>query len=78
MLGDNMKCKIGDLIDEKGLRRKFIANKMGITPQQLSNWIHERNYPTIDKAFKIADLLGCKVDDLYERVENMKDPGNEA
>lgn len=64
-----MKCEIGRLIDERGYRRKFIADKMGVTPQQLSNWIHERNYPTIDKAFKLADLLGVKVDDLYTKKE---------
>lgn len=62
-----MKCKIGKIIDEKGYRRKFIAEKMGVSPQQLSNWINERNYPTIDKAFKLAGLLNCKVDDLYEK-----------
>lgn len=29
-----------------------------------------RNYPTIDKAFKLAKLLGVKVDDLYKEDEN--------
>ncbi len=27
------------------------------------------NYPTIDKAFKLAKLLDVKVDDLYEEEE---------
>lgn len=73
-----LKCKIGKIIDNKGLRRKFIADKLGVTSQQLSNWVNNRSFPTVDKLFKIADLLDCKVDDLYERMENMKDPGNEA
>lgn len=62
-----LKCKIGEIIDKKGYRRKFIADKIGVTPQQLSNWIHGRSYPTVDKLFKVAEILECKVDDLYER-----------
>ncbi|WP_368657611.1 helix-turn-helix domain-containing protein [Metabacillus halosaccharovorans] len=60
-----MKSNIGKLIDEKGYKKKYIAEKMEVTPTQLSNWINNRNYIPIDKAFKLADLLNCKVDDLY-------------
>ncbi|WP_110928425.1 helix-turn-helix transcriptional regulator [Bacillus massiliglaciei] len=61
-----MKCLIGNLIKERGLKHKFIADKIGVSTQQISNWINMRNYPTIDKAFKLAQILGVKVDDLYE------------
>lgn len=62
-----MKSRIGELIEEKGYMKKHIAKQLGITPNQLSNWIHDNNYPPLKKAFNLADLLGCKVDDLYER-----------
>ncbi|OHR74018.1 transcriptional regulator [Bacillus sp. HMSC76G11] len=61
-----LECKIGEIIDSKGLRKNFIAKKLGVTPQTLSGWIHNKHFIPIDKAFKIADLLGCKVDDLYK------------
>lgn len=62
-----MKCLIGELIEAKGYKKGYIAKKIGISNQQLSNWIGCRSYPPILKAFELADLLGVKVDDLYER-----------
>lgn len=63
-------CKIGQIIDSKGYKRKFIADQVGITQQQLSNWVTGRSYPPIDKAFKLAELLNCTVDDLFEKKES--------
>lgn len=61
-----MKCKIGEIIDNKGYKKKWIAGQMEVSPTQLSNWISGRSYPPMDKAFKLAKFLNCKVDDLYE------------
>ncbi|MGX2959507.1 helix-turn-helix transcriptional regulator [Peribacillus sp. JNUCC 23] len=69
-LGDKMRCLIGNLIHEKGFKAKYIAAQLEVTPQQMSNWVNNRNYPPLEKAFKLAKLLGVKVDDLYdEEVE---------
>ncbi|MGG1676652.1 helix-turn-helix transcriptional regulator [Neobacillus sp. NRS-1170] len=65
-----MKSKIGFWIEEKGYRKKYIAKQLEVTPNQISNWISGRSFPTIEKAFKLADLLEVKVDDLYERKKN--------
>jgi transcriptional regulator with XRE-family HTH domain len=64
-----MRCKIGELIESKGMKKKYIAKKIGITPTQLSNWLALKSYPPLDKAYLLADLLNCKVDDLYERID---------
>ncbi|UFT98077.1 helix-turn-helix domain-containing protein [Radiobacillus kanasensis] len=61
-----MKSNIGELIDRKGYRKKFVAEEMAISQNQLSNWIKGRSYPPMDKAFKLARFLEVKVDDLYE------------
>ncbi|WP_230478657.1 helix-turn-helix transcriptional regulator [Bacillus thuringiensis] len=34
----------------------------------MSNYIQGRSFPTIEKAFQLADILDCKVDDLFERI----------
>ncbi|WP_447579936.1 helix-turn-helix transcriptional regulator [Acinetobacter baumannii] len=62
-----MKNRIDELIKEKGYMKKYVAQKVGITPNQLSNWLAGKSYPPLDKAYILADLLGVKVDDLYER-----------
>jgi putative transcriptional regulator len=61
-----MRSKIGERIDEQGYKRKFVAEKMGVSPNQLSNWVTGKSYPTTEKLFKLAKVLQCKVDDLYE------------
>jgi putative transcriptional regulator len=67
-----LKSRIGELIEAAGYKKKYIANLLGISPTQLSNWISGRSYPPIDKAFKLAEILGCKVDDLYEKIDPLK------
>jgi transcriptional regulator with XRE-family HTH domain len=64
-----MKSRIGYWIEQRGYMKKYIAKQLEITPTQLSNWISGKSSPTIEKAFKLADLLGVKVDDLYERSD---------
>lgn len=60
-------CKIRELVDERGLKRSFVAAKLGITVKQLRNYETNYSYIPMDKAYILADLLGVRVDDLYER-----------
>lgn len=64
---------MNELIVKSGYMKKYIAKELGITPNQLSNWLAGRSYPPLDKAYKLADLLNCKVDDLYERKKTSPD-----
>ncbi|KAF0821268.1 helix-turn-helix transcriptional regulator [Bacillus firmus] len=41
--------------------------ELKISANTLSNWSTGKSIPSLEKAFKLADLLGVKVDDLYER-----------
>lgn len=65
----NIKSNIDELIKESGLRDSFIREKLGIKQHQLRNIKIGKSYPTVPKLFLLADILGCKVDDLYTRVE---------
>ncbi len=65
-----MKSKIGYWIDKRGLKSKFVANKMEVSQEQVSKWRNGKSYPRVDKLFKLAKLLGVKVDDLYEDIES--------
>ncbi|MFS0864144.1 helix-turn-helix transcriptional regulator [Fredinandcohnia sp. 179-A 10B2 NHS] len=62
-----MKCRLGEILDERGIKRKWVAEQIGVSQKQVSNWIACRSYPTVEKAFAIAELLGVKVDDLYKK-----------
>ncbi|MEH7275584.1 helix-turn-helix transcriptional regulator [Neobacillus vireti] len=58
---------IGELIKQSPYKREYIMKKLGVSANTLSNWSTGRTLPSLDKAFQLADFLGVKVDDLYER-----------
>lgn len=64
-----MKSNISWLIKKKGFKQYEIAEKLEITPQQLNAWAVGKAYPRIDKASKLAELLECSLDELYEKDE---------
>jgi putative transcriptional regulator len=61
-----LRSRIGELLRVSKYRREYIQNKLGITANTLSNWSTGKTYPTIDKAFLLAELLEVKLEDLYE------------
>ena len=61
------KSNIGWLIKKSPYSREHIMKELGISANTLSNWSTGKSIPSLDKAFKLADLLEVKVDDLYER-----------
>lgn len=61
-----MKNNLEEMIHKSGLKKGFLAKQINVTPQQFSKWIKGEHYPPADKLFKLAKLLDCKVDDLYE------------
>jgi putative transcriptional regulator len=61
-----LRSRIGELLRVSKYRREYIQNKLGVTANTLSNWSTGKTYPTIDKAFLLAELLEVKLEDLYE------------
>jgi len=68
-----MKIKITNKIEEKineyqiqyGTTRTWIANKAGISRQNL-NSLEKSDNPTIQSLERIAYAIKCKVTDLYD------------
>lgn len=66
-LGDNMEieCVLKELITDKGIKQKFIAEKAGISPGTLSFIIRGKTLPTLSVAYKIAEVLEMRVEDIW-------------
>ena len=62
-----MKSNIGEIIESRGYKKKWVAEQIGVSQNVLSRWINDGSMPSVLKLFELADLLDCKVDDLYER-----------
>ena len=65
-----IRSNIERLIRESGLRDEVIREALQIKQPQLRNIKKGESYPTAPKLFALAKLLKCKVDDLYEVVED--------
>ncbi|MEW5567398.1 helix-turn-helix domain-containing protein [Rossellomorea marisflavi] len=65
-----LENRIGEIIASKGYLKKYIAFQLGVSQNQVSNWVTGKSYPTIPNLFRLADLLGVKVDDLFIRVKD--------
>lgn len=61
-----MKCKINEQIELNGRKKKWVAQQLGVSQEVLSRWINGRSMPSVNNLFKLAKILNCKVDDLYE------------
>lgn len=60
-----MILKINEMILESGIKKKYIAKKLELDPNTLSRYISgERRIP-LETAVELADLLQCKITDLY-------------
>ncbi|WP_099157253.1 helix-turn-helix transcriptional regulator [Virgibacillus ndiopensis] len=63
-----MKSRIGYWIEIRGYKKVWVAKQIGVSHVVLSRWINDVSIPSLVNCFKLADLLNCKVDDLYERT----------
>lgn len=61
--------RIGYWIKERGIKLKYIADKLEVSYQTVSNWSNNRSQPDLKQSVYLAELLGVNLDDLYERVE---------
>ena len=67
-----LRCNLEQLIKESGLRKDFIAKKLGISTKQLRNYETMKSFIPMDKAFMLAEILNCKIEDLYTKEEENK------
>lgn len=67
-----LKSRIKIRLAELHMKQTELADILGVTKQTLSLWVNDKSNPTLDTAFKIAKLLDCKVDDLFDYEDYKK------
>lgn len=58
--------KIKELRELCELSQKDLANYLGVDQSAVAKWETGVALPTADKLPKLAQLLGCTIDDLYD------------
>lgn len=59
--------RLGKLRREKGLTQTFIASKLGVKQNTVAQWESGKRNPPAAKLPELARLLGCTVDELFEK-----------
>ncbi len=66
-----MKIKI--LIENSGLKKEYIAKKIGVVNNTITNWVLGRTTPNIIQAQKLSKILGLtNIDELIDNNIKVK------
>jgi putative transcriptional regulator len=60
-----VKNRLRKILDERGIKQNFVAEKAGITRQTFSNLVNNRFNPSLELAFKICMVLEMSLDDVF-------------
>lgn len=62
-----VRCRIPELLERIGKNQQWLADKLGVTKQQVSAYVRLKSpNMTIRRAAMIAYYLDCQTDDLFE------------
>ena len=64
MIEMNVVNRIREIIDEKGIKAKWLAEKAGISGSALTHYLKNRRQPDATVLARIAKALDLTVDDL--------------
>ncbi|MCL6443917.1 MAG: helix-turn-helix transcriptional regulator [Alicyclobacillus sp.] len=53
------------MLDDRGIKQKWLADKIHVSPPALNLIIHGKTLPTLRTAQKIARVLNTSVDELW-------------
>jgi transcriptional regulator with XRE-family HTH domain len=53
-----------EVFKSKGIKQKWLAEKMGVSEVTISNWVTEKSSPSKKNIEKLGDLLGISINEL--------------
>jgi putative transcriptional regulator len=60
-----IKNRLREIIEQRGIKQKFLADQSGVNEQTLSNCINNRFNLSLENAIKIAKVLNMPVEELF-------------
>ena len=61
--------RVAEEIDKRGMKRRFVARKLGLTDNRMSLIINGHLPVRVEEALRLADLFGLDVQDVIEVEE---------
>lgn len=64
------RCRLRSILRARKLRQTRFAEMVGMTKQQVNDYVNDRAIMTLETARRVAKALGCQIEDLYDWVED--------
>lgn len=61
-----MKLRIYELLNERGIKKGYVTNKLGVSFKTLQRWNDDETEIPLIKAIQLAKILDCDINDLWE------------
>lgn len=70
-----IRSKINEVIKDKGYRKGWVADQVGVSATQVSLWCANKegkikSMPTVLNAMLLMKVLDCELEELFELVED--------
>lgn len=62
--------RIKEVLDEKGIKQKWLAEQLGKSYNMVNSYIQNRQQPRIEILFDIARILNIEAKDLLTEMNN--------
>jgi putative transcriptional regulator len=62
--------RIKEVLDEKGIKQKWLAEQLGKSYNMVNSYIQNRQQPRIEILFDIARILNVEAKDLLTEMNN--------
>lgn len=62
------KCLLSDRLLQTRMTQQELADRLGVTRQQINSYTNDRRVMTLAIAKNIAAILRCEIDDLYDWI----------
>lgn len=63
------RCRLRILLRERKLTQTRFAEMVGMSKQQINDYVNNRVIMSIETAMRFAIIFDCRIEDLYEWVE---------
>lgn len=60
------RCLLRERLKKNDMTQQQLAEKLNVTNQQINKYATNRQKMSLPVAKKIADILKCRIEDLYE------------
>jgi putative transcriptional regulator len=58
--------RIKEVLEEKGIKQKWLAEKLGKSYNMVNSYIQNRQQPRLEVLFEIAEILGVQAKELLK------------